>query len=201
MTSKDALSHVLQLLTGVEVVITSNGYISRHAYSLAPEAPNRFYMLGSMGMASSIALGLALAQPNRQVVVIEGDGNILMSFGTLPQIGHHRPKNLIHVVLDNARYETTGGQTTISPSVEIATVAVAAGYQRAELLTSRTELTRIMTEAKREDGPTLIAVRVSDAGEEIAPRVSLAPPEIKNRLQQWLCAANPSQRNSSTGKQ
>jgi len=196
VTSKNVLSHVLQLLTGVEAVITSNGYISRHTYSLAPEAPNRFYMLGSMGMASAIALGLALAQPNRQVIVIEGDGNILMSFGILPQIGYHRPKNLIHFVLDNSRYETTGGQTTISSSVELATVAVAAGYRQAEAVTSRADLTRVVTKAQREDGPTLIAVRVSDAGEEIAPRVSLAPPEIKNRLQQWLRAANPSPRNS-----
>lgn len=196
MTSRDVLSHVTQVLTGVEVVITSNGYISRHAYSLAPEAPNRFYMLGSMGMASAIALGLTLAQPNRQVILIEGDGNVLMSFGVLPQIGHHRPKNLVHIVLDNARYETTGGQTTISPSVEMATVAVAAGYRRAEVVSSLADLTRVITEALREDGPTMIVVRVSDAGERIAPRVSLAPVEIKNRLQHWLCAANPQQRNS-----
>ena len=196
MTTKDALSHVFQLLTGAEVVITSNGYISRNAYSLAPELPNCFYMLGSMGMASSIALGLTLAQPNRQVIVVEGDGNLLMSFGILPQIGHHRPKNLIHVVLDNARYQTTGGQTSISPGVQMATVAVAAGYRRAEVVTLCADLTRLMTEAQRADGPTMITVRVSDSGEEIAPRVALRPVEIKNRLQNWLCAVDPSSRNS-----
>lgn len=196
MTSKDVVSDIFELLTGAEVVITSNGYISRHAYSLAPEAPNRFYMLGSMGMASSIALGLALAQPNRQVIVVEGDGNLLMSFGILPQIGHHRLRNLIHIVIDNARYETTGGQTTISPSVQMATVAVAAGYRRAEVVTSRTDLPRVITRAQREDGPTMVTVQVSDSGERIAPRVSLSPVEIKNRLHNWLLAANPSQRTS-----
>ena len=73
---------------------------------------NQFYMIGSMGCASSLGLGLALSQPDRRVYVLDGDGALLMRMGTLATIGYQRPENLVHILLDNHCHESTGGQST-----------------------------------------------------------------------------------------
>ena len=85
-------------------------------------------MVGSMGCASSFGLGLAWARPNRRVVVLDGDGALLMRLGALATLGYERPTNLVHVLLDNEAHESTGGQSTVSHSVDLAGVARACGY-------------------------------------------------------------------------
>ncbi len=101
-----------------ELVVHCNGFISRISHHLRDRAAN-FYMIGSMGLASSIGLGLAMAQPGRRVVVFDGDGNVLMNLGALGSIATLAPVNLLHVVFDNEQYGSTGGQCCISAKVAI----------------------------------------------------------------------------------
>ena len=85
-------------------------------------------MVGSMGCAASLGLGVALARPDRRVVVLDGDGALLMRLGALAMLGNERPPNLVHVLFDNGMHESTGGQTTLSAGVDFCALASACGY-------------------------------------------------------------------------
>ena len=108
-----------------ELVICNLGYPSRELYALKDKVTH-FYMLGSMGLASSIGLGLAMAQP-RKVVVLDGDGSLLMNLGSLATIANHAPENYLLVVLDNQCYGSTGCQlTATSHAADLAAIATGA---------------------------------------------------------------------------
>lgn len=140
-----------------------------------------FYMIGSMGNASAIALGVALAKPDRQVVTFDGDGNVLMGMGTLATVGALRPKNFVHVVFDNEVYGTTGNQPTISNVVPLDKVAKAAGYVNVERVLDRDDLVYEFKEILKKDGPSMVLVKVNEFAED-AGRIVLDPPEITKRF-------------------
>ena len=110
------------------VIVSANGFISRDLFETYDKLSN-FYMIGSMGLASSIALGVAIKNPKKKVFVFDGDGNILMNFGSLATIGFLKPKNLIHFVFDNNSHESTGGQPTMSSKIKIEKIAQATNYK------------------------------------------------------------------------
>ena len=139
MKRYDAIRALVQALDGNELFISSNGMISRELITVK-DAPQNFYMIGSMGLASSIGLGLAISLSNAQIVVIEGDGNVLMNMGSIATIGHFAPKNLIQVVLDNECHDSTGGQPTVSNTARLEEVARASGYRVAARVTTEAEL-------------------------------------------------------------
>jgi len=103
---------------GNEIIVAANGFISRDLFAIK-EKPSNFYMIGSMGLSSSIGLGIALKNPRKHVYVFDGDGNILMNLGSLVTIGRLQPKNLIHIVFDNSVHESTGGQPTSTNKIQI----------------------------------------------------------------------------------
>ena len=127
MKGTEAFQELLPLL-GDEPVVHANGFICRESFSIKDREEN-FYMIGSMGLASSIGLGVALCKPDRKVIVLDGDGNVLMSMGTLAMISAEAPNNLVHVVIDNEVYESTGKQRSISNAVPLEQVAKSAGYR------------------------------------------------------------------------
>jgi phosphonopyruvate decarboxylase len=126
MTRSAALQTLLDEAPEAALIATT-GYTGRELSGLADRDTN-FYMTGSMGCASSIGLGLAHAQPDRRVIVVDGDGAALMRLSALPALGQRQPANLLHLVLDNACHESTGGQATLSSTVDFARMAAAAGY-------------------------------------------------------------------------
>ena len=126
----EAINAIASQLDEDDLVITTTGMISREAFSVL-DRPGNFYMLGSMGLASALGLGLALLVPRRRVFVLEGDGSALMSLGALPLIGAERPPNLVHVVLDNEAYESTGAQPSITTRVDLAAIGRSSGYRGA----------------------------------------------------------------------
>jgi len=178
---------------GREPVIHANGYICRESFAVR-DRPENFYMIGSMGLASSIALGLALARPQERPVVFDGDGNLLMNLGILPMvgggaaIGRGRPANFVHIVFDNGVYGSTGGQLSPSRGVGLAAVAAACGYARAESVDSAAAVESALAGAIAADGPSFILVRVN-AEEHPAPRIPYAPEEIRDRFRRALGAA------------
>ena len=106
----EAVKTVLSGLKGNEFIVSTTGMISRELYDIKEDDNKNFYMIGSMGCASSFALGVALQQNDKKVVIFDGDGALLMKLGTLATIGHYKPANLIHILFDNESYESTGGQ-------------------------------------------------------------------------------------------
>jgi thiamine pyrophosphate-dependent acetolactate synthase large subunit-like protein len=127
----------------------------------AGNRPQNFYMLGSMGLAIPIALGVAIAQPKRHVVALEGDGSLLMQLGCLATVGMLKPKNLTIVVWDNGIYQITGGQPTASPSADLVAIARGAGIASAAWAADEEEFGRLVAEALK-GGPSLIAARIDD---------------------------------------
>lgn len=185
MKRYEAIEVITESLKGDELVISANGLISRELFTIK-ESPRNFYMLGSMGLASSIGFGLAYNLPNRKLVVIDGDGNILMNLGSLATIGHFAPNNLIHFVLDNEMHASTGGQPTVSNTVRLEEVARAAGYRAVIKVSSSKDLhvaaKEVINSAK---GPSFVLVKI-EKGEREVPRVSHEPTYIKSRFKEAI---------------
>ena len=173
-----------------DLVIATTGYTGRELYALE-DRPNQFYMVGSMGCASSFALGVALTRPDRRVVVVDGDGAVLMRMGALAVLGTQKPANLIHIVLDNGSYESTGNQATVSPSVDLCTVARACGYDRVVELNDPEELAQILAERDRPgytSALTFIRVPILSGAPEGLPRPKVTPPEVAQRFAHFVQA-------------
>jgi phosphonopyruvate decarboxylase/sulfopyruvate decarboxylase subunit beta len=138
-------------------------------------------MIGSMGLASAIGLGLALARPTTPTVVFDGDGNLLMNLGILPLVGALAPRRLVHVVFDNGVYGSTGNQRSISGHVRLDRLARAAGYRSSCAVTGGAEITAAVRRALAGDGPHFILVKVTTAEAE-APRIPYTPHELRDRF-------------------
>ncbi len=178
-----ALGALLELLTDQPVIIC-NGFASREVFKLA-DRPSHFYMIGSMGVAAAIGLGVALAKPGKKVVVFDGDGNVLMGMGTLATVGALKPKNFVHVVFDNELYGSTGNQPTYSRVVRLDHVAKAAGYVNVERVLEREDLVYEFKDMLGKDGPSLLLVKVNELVED-AGRVMIEPPEMTLRFKKSL---------------
>lgn len=174
-----AMAAILELLTDQPLIIC-NGFPSREAHKLKDRSSN-FYMIGSMGATAGIGLGLALAQPEKTVVVFDGDGNVLMSLGTLATVGALKPKNLIHVVFDNEVYGTTGNQPTYSRVVPLDKLARSAGYVHVERVWEREDIVYEFKSMLAEAGPSFLLIKVNEQLEE-ADRVEIPPAELAARF-------------------
>jgi len=174
-----AIGAILDLLTDQPVIIC-NGFPSREAFKLA-DRPTHFYMIGSMGVAPAIGLGVSLSKPAKKVVVLDGDGNVLMGMGTLATVGALKPKNFLHIVLDNEVYGSTGNQPTLSRVVRLEQVAKAAGYAHVERVREREDLVYELKEMLGKDGPSMLLVKVTEQAEDV-DRVLLEPREITRRF-------------------
>jgi thiamine pyrophosphate-dependent acetolactate synthase large subunit-like protein len=180
MKKLEALPIVLAALKD-RLVVVCNGMIGREVFSVA-DRPEHFYMIGSMGIAPAIALGLAHCRPDRKIAVIEGDGNTLMGMGNLAQIAADQPKNLIHICLDNGAHASTGNQTTISPKIPLEKVALAAGYRRAMRAESIDELERAMKELVGTEGPVFLLATVEPGTVPGIARIDIDPPKLTERM-------------------
>lgn len=164
-------------------VIATTGYTGRELFGI-DDRPRNFYMQGSMGHASSIALGVALTKPDKTVVVLDGDGAALMHLGTLSVIGDQAPANLLHVVLDNGIHESTGGQMTTSGRTRLEDVAAAAGYRSAVRCHALADVREHFTAAQSAPGPHLLVVPTRARSGPIPPRATAthAPEAMRDRF-------------------
>ncbi|MCX7312540.1 MAG: thiamine pyrophosphate-dependent enzyme [Hyphomicrobiales bacterium] len=155
----------------------------------AGHRPENFYMLGSMGLACPIALGVALAQPERGVIALEGDGSILMSLGCLATIGKIAPRNLTIIVWDNGLYQITGKQPTATAgSTDIVAVAKAAGIPNAQWVRTEAHFDQLLSRRFADDGPLFLAAKIDDKpGPVQTPR---DPALIRNRFMKGLGVGN-----------
>jgi thiamine pyrophosphate-dependent acetolactate synthase large subunit-like protein len=147
-------------LRNEEAVIGGIGNTNFDLWS-AGHRPQNFYMLGSMGLAIPIAFGVALAQPHRHVVALEGDGSLLMQLGCLVTIAAHQPKNLTMVIMDNGLYQITGGQPTPAAGIaDYVALARAAGLSKCAWAGDEADFDKLIDTALIDGGPTFIAARI-----------------------------------------
>jgi thiamine pyrophosphate-dependent acetolactate synthase large subunit-like protein len=162
MNRFDLTQRLVARLRQGEAVIGGIGNTNFDLWASGQRAQN-FYMLGSMGLACPIALGLALAQPSRRVLALEGDGSLLMQLGCLSTIAMLRPKNLAILVMDNGCYQITGAQpTATSFAADLVAIARGAGLSQSRWAADENMFESLVERALAEDGPSLIAVRIDD---------------------------------------
>lgn len=179
-TTRDALAAVLPELRG-HALVCANGFISRWVCALGDDEAN-FYMIGSMGLASSIGLGIAAARPDVPVGVIDGDGNVLMNLGSLAMTSVLAPRRFRHVVLDNGVYASTGNQPTISAQVKLEEIARAAGYRTVARVATVAAIAPALRAQLAEDGPSMLLVETQPESGPPAPRIPYTPPEMTARV-------------------
>jgi len=151
------------------------------------QRPENFYMLGSMGLAIPIALGVAIAQPERRVVALEGDGSLLMQLGALGTVATRAPKNLLMVVWDNGIYQITGAQKTLTSStVDLVAVARGAGIRQSAWAADAEHFDALVTGALTAQEPVFIAVRTDDA--KPAGVTERDPAKIRQRFMAGIAA-------------
>jgi phosphonopyruvate decarboxylase len=171
---------------GTEPIVHANGYICRESFAVG-DRPQNFYMIGSMGLASAIGLGLALTRPRRPAIVFDGDGNLLMSFGVLAMVGGLGPSNLVHIVFDNEVYGSTGNQASPSRGVRLDRLAAAAGYRSAVAVTAADDVEAAVHAAIASDGPHFVLAKVT-AQEADVPRIPYTPAQIRDRFRASLAS-------------
>jgi thiamine pyrophosphate-dependent acetolactate synthase large subunit-like protein len=162
MNRFDLTSRLVKKLKHEEAVVGGIGNTNFDLWA-AGHRPQNFYMLGSMGLALPIALGVALAQPARRVFALEGDGSLLMQLGSLSTVAMLAPKNLTIVVMDNGIYQITGAQPTPAAQVaDIVAIAAASGLTSSVWASDEADFERLIDQSLGGSGPMLIGVRIDD---------------------------------------
>lgn len=179
LTRAKVLQRIIELTPQPDtVIVATTGYTGRELSALA-DRPNHLYMVGSMGCASSLGLGLALARPDLRVVVIDGDGAALMRMGSFATLGAYGGGNLVHIVLDNEAHDSTGGQATVSTGVSFTDIARACGYPLALEDDSLAVLDHVLS---GRIGPRFACIKIKPGTMPDLPRPTLPPPEVRTRF-------------------
>ena len=182
MIRKEAITVAVSKI-GNSPVVAANGYISRDLFQVCDKSSN-FYMIGSMGLASSIGLGIAMRNPKKKVYVFDGDGNILMNLGSLTTVGFLKPRNLVHIIFDNSSHESTGGQPSNSNKVQIDSLAKASNYTTFKT-DSKLGFEKILKKIEKISGPILILVKIKKS-ENVSKRIRMDTLDIKSRFMNAL---------------
>ncbi|MET0388185.1 MAG: phosphonopyruvate decarboxylase [Polyangiales bacterium] len=198
LTREEALQAILPVLNRglanaddreTPAVIGTTGKLSRELYELDDrdgDKRNRFYMVGSMGCAAGFGLGVARALPERPVLVLDGDGALLMKLGSLATVGQCAPQNYHHVTFDNGAHESTGGQPTPSPNVDFALAALACGYAHAETVADPSALREALERHLATPGPTHLRVLIKTGSRSELGRPKLSPRGCYERFSAFL---------------
>ncbi len=181
MNRLEAIKIIIDNLAGDELIFHANGAISRESFFCKDRKEN-FYLLGSMGLAAAVGLGTAVNRPERKIIILDGDGNVLMGFGNLALVGALQPGNFIHIVLDNQVYGTTGNQPTISAQLALDRIALAAGYRSAGCVSSAKELLDCFSGSLKRTGPHFIQVKSTREVTCNCPRIPYSARQIKDRF-------------------
>lgn len=178
------LQQVLEAAPTNAPIIVTTGKAGREMFTLA-DREQHLYQVGSMGCAAPMGLGVALTT-GRRTIVLDGDGAALMKLGALATIGAYQPAGLVHVLLDNGVHDSTGGQATVSPTVDFAGVALACGYTQALVCDSVAGFAEAFRLALASSGPVLLHARIQPGSLEKLGRPTIAPHEIAQRFRGFL---------------
>lgn len=190
LSREEAIQTVAAALDEEDCIVSTTGMISRELFEYRT-AMNQgherdFLTVGSMGHASQIALGIALAQPERKVWCFDGDGATLMHMGSMAIIADKSPKNFFHVVFNNGAHDSVGGQPTVGLRINLPAVAEAVGYEAAYSVDNKIDLYAVLHEAKRLEGPVLVEVKVKKGNRKDLGRPTTTPIQNKEELMCFL---------------
>ena len=190
MSREEAIMAAASVLSDNSTVICTTGMASRELFEFRASTnaghQRDFLTVGGMGHANQVALGLALARPDRSIYCFDGDGAALMHMGSMALIGQSGCANLIHIVFNNGVHGSVGGQPTVGFSIDISAIALACGYVSAEVVDAPAALVNSLSNAKTNNGPTLIEVRVRPGNREDIGRPTNKPAENKLALMEFL---------------
>lgn len=178
MKRKEAIEVIMNTLDPLDAVVSTTGLISREIFEKFDSERN-IYVPGSMGLVSSIGLGLAVSCPDRRVVVVDGDSSLLMNLGTIVTIGNKQPANLLHIVIDNGAYGSCSEEESMSKTANLDSLARDAGYRFVRTLCTDEELKCAILTFKH--GPGFILAKVELGGRRDFRR-PLELVEVKNRF-------------------
>jgi thiamine pyrophosphate-dependent acetolactate synthase large subunit-like protein len=192
MNRYDITRRMIGLLHQDEAVIGGIGYTNFDLWAASDSGsgrrPQNFYMLGSMGLAVPIALGVAIAQPRRKVFALEGDGSILMQLGSLSNVAARAQKNLCILIMDNGAYQITGGQVTMTAQgADIVCIARGSGIVQSAWAADEDAFVELIGRSLREDGPWLIGCRIDN--QKSVDTTERDPSRIRDNFMRGLGAA------------
>lgn len=188
MPRLEAIRVIRDVLGERFAMVGTTGKIGRELFALG-HRPNQLYVVGGMGCAPGIGLGIHEGGGGRHpVAVLDGDGALLMKMGTLATVGFYGPRGFLHLVLDNEAHESTGAQTTVSPTTDFADIALACGYRGAWRADSPEALEAAITEAAAAGGPSLVHVKIAVGSDPSLPRPDRTPEAVKAEFMEWLAS-------------
>ena len=182
MKRKEAIETIMTTIDPKDVIISTTGLISREIFEKFDSARN-IYVPGSMGLASSIGLGLAVSCPDKRVVVIDGDASLLMNLGAIVTVGNEQPANLLHIVIDNSAYGSCNEEKSMSNSAHLDKLALVVGYQYVQTVSSQKDLRHAILTFRQ--GPGFILAKIKLGGRRNFRR-PLNLVEIKDRFMLFL---------------
>ena len=193
MSREEIIGHIVSV-TGEDPIISTTGKASRELFEIREAAGQGhgydFLTVGSMGHASSIALGVASFKPDRKVWCIDGDGAMLMHMGSMAVAGSLAPKNLVHIVINNGAHETVGGMPTAAGNLDCAALARACGYSYALSAATPDELDRVLAQAKEREGLGFIEIKCSIGARDDLGRPTTTARENKESFMKTLNGAD-----------
>ena len=190
MSREEAIQTVAAALGEKDCIVSTTGMISRELFEYRA-AMNQgherdFLTVGSMGHASQIALGIALAQPERRVWCFDGDGAAIMHMGSMAIVANKAPKNYVHVVFNNGAHDSVGGQPTVGLKIDLPAVAKAVGYKATYSVETKDYLTELLGKVKKQEGPLLLEVKVKKGNRKDLGRPTTTPIQNKEALMTFL---------------
>jgi phosphonopyruvate decarboxylase len=185
-TTRTPVLEVVQKVLGPEIaVIATTGKTGRELYEVG-DLKNQFYMVGSMGCALAFGLGIALCKPSLKVLVVDGDGALLMRTGTMATVGAYQPKNLIHLLIDNEAHDSTGGQGTVTGGISFGAIARGFGYEQVYSTDKLETLENILAELKNANSSTFIHLKTQKGSPEKLGRPKVTPAEVSVRFTNFV---------------
>ncbi len=190
MSREEAVKTVAAAIGAKDCIVSTTGMISRELFeyreAMGQGHERDFLTVGSMGHASQIALGIALAQPQRRVWCFDGDGAIIMHMGSMAILGDKGTGNYIHVVFNNGAHDSVGGQPTVGLKMDLPGVAKAVGYKEVFSVVDLDSLGRVLSSVKNTDGPILIEIKVKKGNRKDLGRPTTTPIQNKEALMDFL---------------
>lgn len=184
MTREQAINVIVDTISGEAVFISTTGKTSRELFEIREQQGQMhgsdFYTVGSMGCASSIALGVGLAKSEKNVFILDGDGAALMQLGTMATAGHYRNPRIKHVLLDNNAHESTGGQPTVSGSIDFGSIANACGYEYVQYAENENDLAAVLRELECNGKLSLVVVKVKKGARSDLGRPTTTPKQNRD---------------------
>lgn len=184
-TRRETLKVLTDLSDKETVLLATTGKTGRELFEIADKA-NHLYMVGSMGCISSLGLGLAISQPSKKVIVIDGDGSLIMRMGSLTTNAYYQPKNLLHILLDNNTHDSTGGQATVSHNIDFVDQAASVCYPIAQRVGNLDELTKAVVKWQMNGGLTFLYLKIARGSTKDLGRPTMKPHEVKTRLMKFI---------------